>query len=353
MLFFYNATPFPLQHAIYSSFSLLCILVTKHLLEGCSFILFFFFFFSVSETASRALSSSTCPVQAIQLTCNMLGNPHHHHAPDVSSPVLHYTNAVQRNDLQTLAATTMSDQHASDPRTISLLGLQRPRTSEGRDRRPNLRIAIPPMDDLPLPPVIHDGGYESDGSNLIGIALGSPRLVHRRNGAQAEQQHHKNEKRRYHPALEKPKRPLQRKPSKWRKIGGLFKHKNAAPNQVRNHKHKPPGCGGEPDSGVEDKGNCFGGGTGGKIKSCLEAKRRLKAENANASTSANAKSAARNADASKGDDSAPMLEVDIPDAQMERYSVMFGGLFGQGKPGLLSRRSKTMDEVIASSRVCF
>lgn len=284
----------------------------------------------------------------------MLGKPHHHHAPDVSSPVLHYTNAVQRNDLQTLAATTMSDQHASDPRTISLLGLQRPRTSEGRDRRPNLRIAIPPMDDLPLPSVIHDGGYESDGSNLIGIALGSPRLVHRRNGAQAEKQQHQKEKRRYHPALENPKRPLQRKPSKWRKIGGLFKHKNAAaPNQVRNHKHKPPGCGGEPDSGVEDKGNCFGGGTGGKIKSCLEAKRRLKAENASASASANAKSAAGDADASKADDSAPMLEIDIPDAQMERYSVMFGGLFGQGKPGLLSRRSKTMDEVIASSRVCF
>lgn len=284
----------------------------------------------------------------------MPGKLHHYHhqAPEVSSPVLHYTNAVQRNDLQTLAATTMSNQHASNPRTISLLGLQRPRTSEGRNRRPNLRIAIPPMDSLPLPPVIHDGGYESDGSNLIGIALGSPRLVHRRNGAQAEQQHHKNEKRRYYPALEKPKRPIHRKPSKWRKIGGLFKHKNAAaPNQVRNHKHKPPGCGGEPDSSIEEKGNCFGGGTGGKIKSCIEAKRRLKAENANAS--ANAKSAARDADASKGNDTPPMLEVDIPDAQMERYSVMFGGLFGQGKPGFLARRSKTMDEVIASSRVCF
>lgn len=283
----------------------------------------------------------------------MLGKPHHHHAPDVSSPVLHYTNAVQRNDLQTLTATTICDQNASDPRTISLLGLQRPRTSEGRDRRPNLRIAIPPMDDLPLPPVLHDGGYESDGSNLIGIALGSPRLVHRRDGTQTEQ-HHQTEKRRYHLALENPKRPLQRKPSKWRKIGGLFKHKNAAaaPNQVRNLKHKPPGCGGEPDSGVENKGNCFGGGTGGKIKSCLEAKRRLKAENANAhasaSASANAESAAEGDGGFKGDDSAPMLEVEIPDAQMERYSVMFGGLFGQGK----ARRSRTMDEVIASSRVC-
>lgn len=323
-----------------------CVFLNKTPSGGLFFPFFSIIFYPYPRL--RLAFISTCPVQAIQLTCNMLGRPHRHHAPDVSSPVLHYTNAVQRNDLQTLAATTMGDQNASDPRTISLLGLQRPRTSEGRDRRPNLRIAIPSMDDLPLPPVIHDGGYESDGSNLIGIALGSPRLVHRRNGAQAEQQHHQSEKRRYHPALEKPKRPLQRKPSKWRKIGGLFKHKNAAPNQVRNHKHKPPGCGGEPDSGVEDKGNCFGGPTGGKIKSCLEAKRKSKAENASSHASANAKSAAKGDDGSKGDDSAPMLEVEIPDAQMERYSVMFGGLFGQGK----ARRSKTMDEVIASSRVC-
>lgn len=199
--------------------------------------------------------------------------------------------------------------------------------------------------------MIHTGGYESDGSNLIGIALGSPRLVHRRNGPshtqenQHQHQHlyqqNKKQDPRYHPALEKPKHaPLQRKPSKWRKIGGLFKHKNTAPNQVRNH--KLPGCGGcdaNDSPGVEDKGNFFGGGAGGgKIKSCLGAKRKLKAENSNAK---NAVKGASEPD--KAGDSAPMLEVEIPDAQMERYSVMFGGL--------LARRSKTMDEVTAS-KVC-
>lgn len=53
---------------------------------------------------------------------------------------------------------------------------------------------------------------------------------------------------------------------------------------------------------------------------------------------------------SKAGDSAPFLEVDLPDVQMERYSVMFAGLFGQGKPALLARRSKTLDGMTAANK---
>ena len=41
----------------------------------------------------------------------------------------------------------------------------------------------------------------------------------------------------------------------------------------------------------------------------------------------------------------PLLQVDIPDVQMERYSVMFGGLLGKDQPSQPDRRSKTMEDI--------
>jgi hypothetical protein len=41
----------------------------------------------------------------------------------------------------------------------------------------------------------------------------------------------------------------------------------------------------------------------------------------------------------------PFLQIDIPDVQLERYSVMFGGVLNQNEPSLLKRRSKTLEDV--------
>lgn len=44
-------------------------------------------------------------------------------------------------------------------------------------------------------------------------------------------------------------------------------------------------------------------------------------------------------------DGGPLLNVDIPDVQMERYSVMFGSLLGKSSSNLLERRSKMLDKL--------
>jgi hypothetical protein len=41
-----------------------------------------------------------------------------------------------------------------------------------------------------------------------------------------------------------------------------------------------------------------------------------------------------------------LLEIDIPDVQMERYSVMFSQVMKKNqRPSLLARRSKTLDNL--------
>lgn len=270
-------------------------------------------------------------------------------AGDVSGPVLHYTNAVQRNDLHNIGRTKNTDQSLSQ--AVSLWDFPHPRSAETRTqnkKHPELRIKIPPREVVPLSIHTGDGG----NGNTIGIALGSPRLVDRRHEALLSRPQDPYAATAYATATENPKRgpaPVQRKPSKWRKIGGLFKA-----NQVRNDRppqgsSHPVDCqyhaeaGYEPkpcrDSGVEDKGNCFGG-----FGRCLEAKRKLKTDPPSKSQQA------KGSPESKAGDSAPFLEVDLPDVQMERYSVMFAGLFGQGKPALLARRSKTLDGMTAANK---
>lgn len=279
-----------------------------------------------------------------------MGKPRAPHPKDaITTPVLHYTSAVQRNDLYSHAVSTSHTQSSHE--AMSLLDFQRPRTSEARARNkkhPNLRIKIPPRDCVPTP-------IQTDGTNgnTIGIALGSPRMIDRRNGIPQLRQQDP-----FAAPAEKPKQApaIQRKPSKWRKIGGLFKAKNTAsrPYKVRNN-NPPPGsshsidsqshaeAGREPNSlspGDDEKGNCFGG-----IRICLEAKRKLKID-----SKPRPKTAGQGAPEPKVPDTVPFLEVEIPDTHLERYSVMFGGLFGQGKPALLARRSKTMDGMVSLNK---
>ena len=284
-----------------------------------------------------------------------MGTSRVQHTTNVSGPVLHYTNAHQRNDLQNIGSSTGHDHSA--PQNVSLWDFPRPRTTGGRASKkpPNLRIKIPTG-------VVSTPQNTGEG-NTIGIALGSPRLIDRKNAAPPHwaQQDPFARPEKPKPAAPKPTAPVQRKPSKWRKIGGLFKAKNAVtPStsrpqyQVRNNRSPqgwshsidyqyPKAAGLSP--GVEDRGNCFGG-----IRTCLEAKRKL--------LKTDSKSRRRKAKKQQGppeskDENAPILEVEIPDFHLERYSVMFGGLFGQNRPSAMARRSRTLDEMVSKNKtVC-
>lgn len=281
-----------------------------------------------------------------------MGTSRVQHTTHVSGPVLHYTNAHQRNDLQNIGTSTGHGRSA--PQNVSLWDFPQPRTGEGcaNKKPPNLRIKIPPSDVVSM-------SQDTGEGNTIGIALGSPRLVDRRNPAPPHwaQQDPFARREKLRPTAPKPIAPVQRKPSTWRKIGGLFKAKDAVkPStsrsyyQVRNNRSPqgwshsidyqyPKAAGLSP--GVEDKGNCFGG-----IGTCLEAKRKLSKTDPK---SRRRKAKQQGAPESEQNENAPFLEVELPDIHMERYSVMFGGLFGQGRPSVLARRSKTLDEMIPSN----
>lgn len=279
-----------------------------------------------------------------------MGTSRMQNSTDVSGPVLRYTNASQRNDLHHIATTTGHDQ--LNPQNMSLYDFPHPRSAGRANKKPpNLRIKIPSAD------VIQKSQNTGDG-NTIGIALGSPRLVDRRNGAPNYWAQPDPFARR---GKSIPVAPVQRKPSKWQKIGGLFKAKGAVTPktsrshyQVRNNRSPqgwshsidyqyPKAAGHSPD--VEDRGNCLGG-----IRTCLEAKRKLIKADPKSRRKANKR---RATEPHSGSD-APCLEVEIPDFHMERYSVMFGGVFGQGKPSAMARRSKTLGEMMSNNKtVCW
>ncbi|PKY05732.1 hypothetical protein P168DRAFT_289172 [Aspergillus campestris IBT 28561] len=129
---------------------------------------------------------------------------------------------------------------------------------------------------------------------------------------------------------------IQRKPSKWRKIGGLFRAKTAMtpakqpfyqfrPNESRSHIQ----CALEtnPISNTE-------------VWPCL------------ASGQAQQSDGGRNfrPGAKPAGDTESLLTVDIPDVQMERYSVMFSGLLTR-EPSTRKRRSKTLEDVRPANTV--
>ena len=363
----HNTMLSPLYHA-YSHYNINDFIFLSHSFSyigpGRLAILFLFLSFLFLETVSHFLLFQYLTAvrysQLATMTRGMnMGKPRAPHPKDaITTPVLHYTSAVQRNDLYSHAVSTNHTQSSNE--AMSLWDFQRPRTSEARARNkkhPNLRIKIPPRDAVSTP-------IQTDGTNgnTIGIALGSPRMIDRRNGIPQLRQQDPFAA----PAEKSNRAPaIQRKPSKWRKIGGLFKAKNtmnptaSRPSYKVRNNNPPPGsshsidsqshaeAGREPNSlspGDDEKGNCFGG-----IRNFLEAKRKLKIDSKPQSKTA----AGQGAPEPKGPDTVPFLEVDIPDTHLERYSVMFGGLFGQGKPALLARRSKTMDGMVSLNKeVC-
>lgn len=296
----------------------------------------------------------------------------------ISSPVFERSDAQPRNDLHDLNIGPTKNRPAHQAHW----DFQRPRTAEGyqQNKKPqangsgfDFRIAVPPVDAVPSP-VESEKGH---GENLIGIALGSPRMVETQNVMSQMQ-----EKAMSTASETKRPPPIQRKPSKWKKIGGLFRAKSAITSstnqpfyQVRSDSEWPlQGSShsvdyqaqpkseprakpisntevwpclesdSQPDHKIKEKssqkikGNCDGPRTSPKSSSKNKPKNRK-------NSSSNSPPSNTQSPEQMKPNLGPLLQVDIPDVQMERYSVMFGGLLGKDQPSQPDRRSKTMENI--------
>ncbi|OJK01264.1 hypothetical protein ASPACDRAFT_77071 [Aspergillus aculeatus ATCC 16872] len=248
----------------------------------------------------------------------------------------------------------------------------RPKTAEQQQQQRHVQDANPGFDfqipatpsnamTSPTSPII------SPTDGLIGVALGSPRMVEVPMAMSQEQQ--------FERPPETPVRPsLQRKPSKWKKIGGLFKAKSAlsapVPNQpfyrvqpttewpmpasaVSINRRQPmleespkldekpkPGDNHEKkaDPRPDDQPSPIEAWPSLDLEPTPEPTA-LKHEQSE-TTAIDEPSQTNNASSSF----MPLLQIDLPDIQLERYSVMFGGVLQKNRPSSLNRRSKTLND---------
>ncbi|GKZ33947.1 hypothetical protein AbraIFM66950_004038 [Aspergillus brasiliensis] len=229
-----------------------------------------------------------------------------------------------------------------------------PGASEGRQQKKlqamsPINTEAPP---LPCSPITSPVSTNNDmNGSLIGVALGSPRMIDPQ-APMAQMQEAVPAK----PAEPQTRPSLQRKPSKWKKIGGLFKAKaamTAPPNQpfyqvrlenewpmqdstysfdqqpkVQSPEHENPAS---PTSGAEAWPSITP-----EIHTSTQEPKQPHADATSGSPQAKEQSLG----------SGPLLQVDIPDIQLERYSVMFGGVLKKNRPSSMNRRSKTLEDTI-------
>ncbi|KAL4865900.1 hypothetical protein BDV12DRAFT_141023 [Aspergillus spectabilis] len=257
-------------------------------------------------------------------------------AQGISKPVLKYTDALPRNDLREI------EPGISYSRPIhQVVKIEQPSPPPERHNvRRKTETPAPGFDfQITAPPaevVLPENTGLGVDESMIGIALGSPRLL--------EPQSRTTQ--RIPPPTppdERPSSALQRKSSKWRKIGGLFKAKSTiAPTankpfyQVRGEAEGP--LQGSTHS-IDYKSRRRADTKAGPIEN-TEVWPCLVSEN----------EAIARPQESKPKMPEALLHVEIPTVEMERYSVMFGGLLNNSRPSLLSRRSKTLDDVTIPGR---
>lgn len=229
-----------------------------------------------------------------------------------SHPTLQDTDALQRNDLHFNAGTCR-------PPIFHL-----PRTSDRQQKKrpPSLNNAVPPSE------TISPCTVRNVDESMIGIALGSPRLVESQMYSHVRDDSYCSTAGQRHDSGK----------SRWRKIGSLFKTKRTfAPSQpfyqVRANNDWP----------LQESAHSVNADEQETIQQPpKEEWPRPKSELRNHDTH---NSRIKPDATSSSADSSPRLQVDIPSVQMERYSVMFSGLLG--KPP--TRKSRTID---TSSAVC-
>lgn len=267
------------------------------------------------------------------------------HATDnISFPVLTYTDALPRNDLRELDDGTFYKR--PDPTTLGQWDFHRPSTADGYRKPPpgqsalfDFRVTAPPDEAVPSRSRPYRGPKEQE---LIGIALGSPGMFKTQGHCQPPVS--------IFAAGRTGEKTESEKLSKWKKIGGFFRAKSAfatmsnhaqtdsGPRTTRKEKtsEKPRKAKQRNDSKeewpslvTEPKTEPIASGK------TLESKRNRK----------RSQSAAKEPQG-KSASTEPMLQVNIPDVEMERYSVMFSKFIQKReKSSLLARRSKTLDNL--------
>jgi hypothetical protein len=284
----------------------------------------------------------------------------------ISNPVLKYSDALPRTDLRDVENVANNSRPVN--RAVAQWDFQRPRTADGR--KPikkgqglnpgfDFQIAVPPADTVPLPKSPND----EPNADMIGIALGSPRMAEPQSMLSQMQEPlvpTSTSSEQASPQAAPPKR----KPSKWRKIGGLFKARNALPApanqpfyQVRCNEEWPLQ---ESTHSVDYQLRCEAENLEAEnmaptppkppnleIWPCLEGEDEPKSYVQSNLATAPQGSGKNNylVPGAKPRTAGPFLQIDIPDVQLERYSVMFGGVLNRNEPSLLKRRSRTLEDV--------
>ncbi|KAJ5943788.1 hypothetical protein N7516_003956 [Penicillium verrucosum] len=255
----------------------------------------------------------------------------------ISFPVLTYSDALPRNDLRSLEAS----QYPVQPAMIGQWDFSQPSTGDGWFRKPppaegatfDFRITAPPDEAIQTT----RSGRTQTEEHMIGIALGSPGLLT------------KDE------PLPPPRfdtsifaaRDSAHRPSKWKKIGGFFKAKNALTSlsdnaqesevKPQSNNYKLP----EKPQKARLRKNSTEEWPKVEIDSRNMAGRSIQAPQRSRALSLGNKPPKVEPSTQR-----LLLSVDIPDVQMERYSVMFSDVVNKNqKPSLLARRARTLDNL--------
>ncbi|KAJ5715513.1 uncharacterized protein N7483_012694 [Penicillium malachiteum] len=254
----------------------------------------------------------------------------------ISLPVLTYSDSLPRDDLRDITGGLAHELNQNPKES----GSSRPKSDGRSSKKPppgghatfDFQLTAPPEEVIPSSA---RSGRSPIGSHSIGVALGSPGMID----------------------LDKPlppprfnvpnftqESPQLNKSSKWKKIGGLFRAKNAltSPTNATRTTQKDQlkdGSNGNHQMGQkEDVTEEWP-----KIESDPKA---VNASNTSPKRTRKFSFSGKKNPREKNGDGSPMLDVEIPDVQMERYSVMFSNVMTKNhKPSLLARRSKTLDNL--------
>ncbi|KAJ5885461.1 hypothetical protein N7495_009971 [Penicillium taxi] len=240
----------------------------------------------------------------------------------ITFPVLTYSDALPRNDLRPIMNNPLSQNHYNF--------FPQPGAGDGKGPSPNtvskfdFRLTVPPDEAIPATRRKHN--RSPLGQHTIGVALGSPDIA---NPSAA----------RFRTSISTHRPP---KASKWKKIGGLFKAKNGFQAGAQ----RPPS--------IRTKQVEENRALSKPLQRKVSTAKTDASAHAAASKGAPKRSGTRSRKVSlskkpKGNASdeipllqSPLLQVDIPDTQMERYSVMFENVIPKNNTPLLARRSKTL-----------
>lgn len=305
-----------------------------------------------SPSSAERNKHSLPPVQAMAKATTSVKSRTTPETDPISFPVLTYTDALPRNDLRDI--NNNGPAQLSDRAKVSKYEFPRPRTADGHRGRKtpsgvamaasfDFRVTAPPDEVFPS----KKGENDSPGGvPRIGVALGSPSMLDSRDDLPAP---------RFNTEIFSQEQvvqpPLPRKSSKWRKIGGLFKAKHALAMPIDEPKPLPklpaPKKNTEQSTGPTLPQNSTEEWPIIQVNSKPAPVDNNSSHERRGKLSLSGRKANKDRPSEKGPKSTGLLlEVDIPNVQMERYSVMFSQVMKKNqRPSLLARRSKTLDNV--------